>query len=78
MWSIEIVCKLLAIDIVIIFTNTLNCHGKKNSLLVDVLNKVNTKRYLSGIGAKNYFEPVLFEKAGVEVIWQDFQHLVYP
>jgi hypothetical protein len=52
--------------------------GASNELLIDLLTKVGATRYLSGTGARAYMEPDKFEKAGIEVIWQDFQHPVYP
>ena len=39
---------------------------------------MNCIKYLSGVGARDYYEPELYEKAGIEVIWQEFEHPVYP
>ena len=47
-------------------------------LLVDILQKVRADKYLSGVGAKAYFDPAPFAAAGIEVTWQDFKHPVYP
>lgn len=52
--------------------------GAKNDLLVDLLRKVGATHYLSGTGAKAYFDPAPFAAAGIEVVWQDFKHPVYP
>lgn len=34
--------------------------------------------YLSGEGAKNYFDPAVFAKAGVNVVWQGSPPFEYP
>jgi hypothetical protein len=39
---------------------------------------VGATRYLSGTGARDYMAPDLFRDAGIEVLWQDFTHPVYP
>lgn len=34
--------------------------------------------YLSGTGSRDYLDEEMFRAAGVQVIWQDFRHPVYP
>lgn len=76
--SIEMLCRLLDIDIDVVFSSTLHCEGSRNELLVNILQKVGATHYLSGLGAKNYYSPEPFQEAGIEVVWQDFSHPVYP
>ena len=76
--SILLLLNLFNIQLEIIYASSLNPTGKNNMLLVDILNKINSNVYISGVGAKDYFDSVPFEKAGIKVIWQDFKHLVYP
>lgn len=76
--SIKMLINLFDIDIEIVFASDLNPQGKNNRMLVDILNKVEAKTYLSGVGAENYYDPQVFEEAGIKVIWQDFKHPVYP
>jgi hypothetical protein len=76
--SITMLMDLLDIKIETKLTSSLNPKGKGNDLLVDILKKVNATTYLSGIGAKDYYEPEPFQKAGIDVIWQDFKHPTYP
>ena len=76
--SIEMLMRLLDIKIPTVFASTLQSAGKKNELLIDILQKVEATYYLSGIGAKAYFEPEPYEKAKIEVVWQDFVHPIYP
>lgn len=76
--SIRMLMKLFDIEIAEVLASTLNTVGKKNELLVDVLKKVGATQYLSGVGAKAYFEPEVYDKAGIGIVWQDFVHPVYP
>lgn len=76
--SIKMLMNLLGVAIETRRSSELDPQGKSNELLVDVLQKVGADRYLSGVGAKAYFDPEPFGRAGIQVIWQDFQHPVYP
>lgn len=76
--SSEMLMALFKIEIKTELASNLDPVGKNNSLLVDILQKVNADKYLSGIGAKAYFDPAPFVAAGIEVVWQDFKHPFYP
>ena len=76
--SIDMLLRLFDISIPRILSSALQPAGHKNELLVDILCKVGATRYLSGIGARDYFDPAHFSEAGIEVVWQDFKHPVYP
>jgi hypothetical protein len=76
--SIELLMDLLGIDVPTLFASTLGTKGNKNELMVDILSKVSATHYLSGVGAKAYFDAEPFRVAGIEVIWQDFSHPHYP
>lgn len=76
--SIELLMRLFDIRIELVAATGLSPQGKNNGLLVDILKKVGADRYLSGPGARAYFRPEPFATAGLEVLWQDFQHPVYP
>lgn len=76
--STEILMDLFSIKIKTVLASTLSPLGKSNALLVDILQKVKADKYLSGLGAKAYFDPAPFAAVGIDVIWQDFKHPVYP
>jgi hypothetical protein len=76
--SIRMLMSLLDIGTPMVLSSTLAPQGAKNELLVDLLNKVGAERYLSGVGSRDYMDESLFGAAGIEVVWQDFQHPVYP
>ena len=77
MASIEMLMDTLNVRIPWVWSSSLDPVGAKNELLVDLLKKVSATHYLSGAGARDYFEPEPFANAGVEVVWQDFTHPVY-
>jgi hypothetical protein len=76
--SIEILLSLFDIKVQMFFASDLDVCGKKNDLLVDILKKIDANHYISGVGAKDYFDPVPYGEAGIEVTWQSFSHPIYP
>jgi len=56
----------------------LGIKDKATNRLVKICQHFGADKYLSGIGAKEYLEVEKFEKAGIEVVWQQFEHPVYP
>jgi hypothetical protein len=49
----------------------------KSELLAEICRRVGADEYLSGIGATDYLNPEPFERVGVRVRWQAFQHPEY-
>ena len=70
--------ELFDIAVPRVFASELQCTGTSNKLLVNILRKVGATHYLSGPGARAYFDPAPFVEAGIKVVWQDFEHPVYP
>lgn len=77
MQSIKMLMELFDISIDIIYASDLHPEGKSNELIVDIMKRLGCTKYLSGVGARDYYVPEIYEKAGIEVIWQDFVHPVY-
>lgn len=77
MASIEMLMDLLDVRIPWVWSSSLDPAGAKNELLVGLLQKVSATHYLSGVGARDYFDPAPFEAASIEVVWQNFTHPVY-
>lgn len=75
--SIKMLKQMLDIKIETCFSSEMHPVGKKNELLVDLLHKVDATHYLSGVGARAYYEAAPFDEAGIQVLWQEFQHPVY-
>lgn len=60
------------------FASSLRATGKGTDLMIDIIKAVGGDTYLSGLGAKDYLDERKFEQAGLRVIWQAFEHPVYP
>lgn len=75
---LEVLAGLLDVSIPVVLSSTLAPQGQKNELLIDLLNKVEATHYLSGNGARAYMEPEKFTAANIQLIWQTFEHPVYP
>jgi hypothetical protein len=75
--SIRTLMELFDIHIECIMASDINPVGKNNTLNIDIMKKLDCRRYLSGVGAKDYYVAELYEEAGIEVIWQDFEHPIY-
>lgn len=76
--SIELLMDLLDVRLPWVRSSTLQPAGSSNELLIDLLGKVGATHYISGSGARDYMQPEKFFQAGIEVIWQQFLHPVYP
>lgn len=75
---IELLMDLLDVRLPWIRSSSMQAHDTKNELLIDLLRKSGATCYLSGIGARDYMQPEKFAQAGIDVVWQDFVHPVYP
>src|SRR5207247_10552391 len=76
--SIDLLCELLAVKVPRQLSSALQPRGANNEMLVDLLKKAESTHYLSGLGARAYFDPAPFTAAGIKVLWQEFAHPVYP
>lgn len=75
--SIKMLINLFDIKINTIKSSDICAEGKSNELIINILNKVGSHRYLSGIGARDYYDEDIYIKSGIEVIWQNFKHPEY-
>lgn len=71
---IKWILNVLEIDVNIIYASTLNPIGKKTDLLIDILNKVNADKYISGVSGEDYLE---LNKFTIPVEFQHFKHPCY-
>jgi hypothetical protein len=76
--SIDLLSEMLDVRCRRELSSGMEPNGASNEMLVDLLRKRSATRYLSGVGAKSYFDPSPFAAAGIDVVWQEFAHPVYP
>ncbi|MBV9121321.1 MAG: WbqC family protein [Chloroflexi bacterium] len=52
--------------------------GERSERLLKLCLALGATHYLSGSAARGYLDVELFERAGIGVEWQDYQHPNYP
>ena len=68
----------LMIQTPIVKSSGMNISGAKSEMILSMCRELGANAYLSGAGAsRDYLDVAAFERAGVEVLWQDFQHPQY-
>jgi len=51
---------------------------QRDERLIELCRRYGSKTYLAGAGGRTYMELERYRAAGVEVVFQDYQHPVYP
>jgi len=74
---IQAMCELLKIDVQLISGSTMGVSGASTQLLIDLTKAAGGTTYLSGEGGRLYQEEALYDEAGVELRFQEFDHPVY-
>ena len=59
-------------------SSTLDVSGARTELLVNIVKAVGADTYLSGDGSAGYQDDGVFRSAGIEVVYQQYVHPVYP
>jgi len=71
--------KILGIKTKFVKASTsLQLEGKKSSLVLDMCKKMNASTIIFGGEGKNFAEVEDFESAGIKVIFQEYEHPIYP
>lgn len=70
--------KWLHLPVPTLRTSTLGIGGSQSQRLLDLCRHFGATRYLSGDAARDYLDVSLFARHGIEVVWQNYQHPVYP
>jgi hypothetical protein len=70
---IEQICRWLHIDTEIRWSREFKLTGDKSEKLLNICKELNATEYLSGPLSKNYLEVSLFEQAGINVHWLDYE-----
>ncbi len=72
------VMGFLGINKPLILSSTLGAEGKKTELVIAQCKKVGADAQLAGAGCKDYINGDRFRQEGIKLIFQDFNHPVYP
>ncbi|MDG6219380.1 MAG: WbqC family protein [Candidatus Thermoplasmatota archaeon] len=60
-----------------ILSSEFNFNSKSTEKIIDLVNAVDGDTYLSGIGGKSYLNSSNFQKAGINILFQQFEHPKY-
>ncbi len=66
------ICGILGIDTKITWSMDYGVTGQKSERLIDLCGGAGATEYLSGPSARAYLDESLFEEAGVDVIWMEY------
>ncbi len=77
---IKMLYDLLGLKTKLVFLSTLPQFAqlRKNELIVAICRHFSADCYLSGIGAKAYNQPEIFEEQGIKLEYLDYQPATYP
>jgi hypothetical protein len=70
--------EALGVATPLVLSSSLHERTTKSERLANLVKAVGGTIYLTGLGSKGYLDDQPFKRQGVEVIWQRFQHPVYP
>ncbi|MBI3638867.1 MAG: WbqC family protein [Thaumarchaeota archaeon] len=69
--------EILGIDIPIKRTSEMTLNNSKTELIIEICKTVGADSYLSGMGGSKYMEENLFEKNGIKLLFNNYDHPVY-
>lgn len=69
---------ILDCQVRIVFASSLPVTSTKTLRLVEIVEALHGTAYLSGVGARAYLNEHLFQERHIPLLWQNFQHPVYP
>ncbi len=77
-YLVQRICSFLLIRTRFVIASGLDPLTDPSGRLVDICKKLGADTYLAGKGGTDYMDMVQFEKAGIQVLFQDFKHPEYP
>jgi len=75
--GIELLAHALGIETRCVRASELKVSGKKSELVLDICKTVGASGYYSGRTGSTYLDREAFQRAGVEIVVQNFNHPVY-
>ena len=70
--------EFLNLEKELVLASSLEVSGKKNDLIIAQCKALGAKTYLSGVGARTYLDIDKLEREGIKVVFQEFEHPIYP
>jgi hypothetical protein len=76
--AIRSICAALNLETPIVLGSSLDVEGRATDLLIRMVQAVAGTAYLGGGGTSEYQEDAKFQEAGINLVYQEFQHPTYP
>jgi hypothetical protein len=76
--NVRTLAALLEVSTPLYRSSELGIDGDRNERLVAICRHFRADEYLSGDAARAYLDEGLFARAGIRVLWQSYDHPVYP
>jgi hypothetical protein len=70
--------RAIGVDTPIVLASSLEADGEKSERLLDICRKLDAKEYFSGAAARHYLDLAIFEREGIDVYFQEYEHPRYP
>lgn len=77
-YIIEHLKQVLEIDVKLVPASNLSISGSGTELLLEICQELGAETYISGRFGKDYLNEELFNRQGIQVVYQEFQHPKYP
>jgi hypothetical protein len=75
---IEYLVRVLSMDAELVLASDLDASGSGTELLLGICQELGAEVYISGRFGRDYLDQAQFDRQGIQVIYQDFQHPEYP
>jgi hypothetical protein len=77
--SLKACCEFYGLNIGTTFVESweLGVNGASSQRVLDIVKTLGGKKYITGLGARNYLDHQIFEEAGVRVEYMDYQKIPY-
>lgn len=76
--TMELTLRSFGVKTPMLKSSEMPVEGEKEELLISICRRLKADKYLSGPDGKNYIHPGLWNKAGIEIEFQEFRHPKYP
>jgi hypothetical protein len=76
--AVDVIRGWLGLDRRIVRSSELGIEGAQSERLVRICRHFGARTYYSGAAARSYLDVGLFDRHGIQVVWQEFAHPVYP
>lgn len=78
--TIEVCCKYYGLDAdrQFIDAQQFGVAGSSSQRVLNIVRALNGKRYVTGLGARDYLDHQLFENAGIRVEYMNYEKVAYP